>query len=261
MIGSLIFVFGFVLCLLAVNARHYVPQSAIDFHKHHLRAQSVDVSLDQMVNMDGFFENAYYNYKCGMEINQKWTYKLDWCGPSFNYTNTWMTAVVKADPQWNTYHEWYTYYSDSSCTTVSTTVPAMMRNEGILLCANYFYGYMESKLTHAVAQPLVFETEISDYTMEIYSNAGDCAMNGFTGVVDIQYMAFGSCGGYNGFDLIINSCDSNGLTGMTFPSNNLLCEGTGTPITIAASSACTSSTANIEGYFNGYLNLVCSPRM
>jgi hypothetical protein len=222
-----------------------------------LRTESTS---SQTVMMQGYFENVYYNAQsCKKQTNQNWSFKLNYCGPAFAAPNTYFMATVQAVPEWNTYNENYVYYSDSTCTTVASTPTAIVQQEGIVLCATYMNGAVQSKMVHAVPQPQVQSTNYLDYTMAIYDSSGNCATNTFTGMSDIQYGAFGMCLGYNGFDFMVSSCDSDGLYGQSFTTSDFTCGGAGTAVTIATSDVCTNANQNIVGWYSGYMNIVCAP--
>jgi hypothetical protein len=242
----------------AVIGRHNLGHvSSTEVETKNLRTESTS---GQSVMMQDYFENVYYNAQsCQKQTNQNWSYKLNYCGPAFAAPDTYFMATVQAVPEWNTYDESYVYYSDSMCTTVATTPTAIIKEEGILLCAAYVNGPVQSKLTHAVAQPQVQSTNYLDYTMAIYNTSSNCMNNGFTGMIDIQYGAFGSCVGYNGFDFMVSTCDGDGLYGQSFTTTDFTCGGAGTAVTIATSDVCMNANQNILGWYSGYMNIVCAP--
>lgn len=221
-----------------------------------LRKESIE--LEQIVREKGYMLNYYYDKTYCKQPNQKWGYQLNYCGPDMYEPGNYVMITAQADPQKNVYTEYETVYSDSAC-TVPVANGQTVSSEGILICFAASWWTTQSQLNHVRNDPLVQTKDNLDYTLSIYSSQSACQTNGWSGLVDIEYVKFGSCTGYNGYDIIINSCTSDSLTGYTYTSSDFSCSGTPSPITISKTSTCSSGNSNIVGYFSGYSNFVCAP--
>jgi hypothetical protein len=216
--------------------------------------QAVDVS--QIVKESGFMEYVWYDDGACSHPNQKWVYMLNYCGPYFYQPGTWMTIAVNTDPQTHNYYQYNSSYSDSACSFMTGTQEV---DERVLICKASTWGTTDSYLVHVIDEPLNLKKDNLDYAVSIYASQSNCYANGKTGIIEAEYVNFGACTGWNGFDLMINSCDANGLYGFTFTSQDFQCGGTPTPVTIATSDVCTTPTNDIVGYYSGYTNIVCAP--
>ena len=211
-----------------------------------------EVSIEG-VSQNGVFQVVYYGEAECKSPEQKAIVALNTCAPTWKYADGYAKVAVQANSQMNTYSVQLNYYTDSSCTALQQTDA---KTENILICNPTSDG---TYLTHTRSEPLYFQYDNLDYTIELYDTATNCQANGFTGLLDVQYVKFGVCAGWNGFDMMISSCTSDGLQGFTYTSQDFTCSGTPTAFTLASSSTCTSSDANIVSLFQGYANFVCSP--
>ncbi len=245
----------FSLALAALTEAKHIPYSSRTMPKYENTSSSLESDLKWVVPMTGYYENVYYKYTDCTQAQEKHVVALNQCAPTWEYPNAYANLSVNANPDWNTYYVTINYYSDSQCTQ---TLNADQFKQGILICTGTTYG--GGVLTHAISEPLYPQYDNLDYTIGIYDSQTNCQGNGFTGLLDIEYVRFGECTAYNGYDLIINSCTSSGLVGFTYSSQDFSCSGTATAVTItAASDTCTSNTNNIVGLFQGYSNFVCAP--
>ena len=213
-----------------------------------LRQESVSLESTNNVKMSGWFESVSYDptwYKNCKHPFFKNVVSLNVCGPSedIGYYGI-LTAV--AHPQSNYYTLTQTFYTDSAC---SQEYSSFEYKNPILICR-------DDALFHVIPAPLNPATDnLNGFAYGVFSSASLCSQGDGEGLLEAYYIKLNYCYETDNGDVMWSSCDSNGLTEVSYSSTNGSCKGTGVPTTYTQADTCTDTDSLF--WFTGSPTFVC----